>query len=331
MKKYFNKTALLESMGIIFLSLSILYILISGRIREFTGPRTDLILYLSSFLILFWGLYNLKNVNKWRRKVNYLPFILTILPAIFLLAPHRVMSANTFIAGNNFTEQKGALAYDFKKSAKDLLKENAKEDFSYSIKEISEADKKRIVEEENRRLSLKNAENKLKSKKIENPKSKTSSNNKDSEGFGQENKNTLTVELDNNKKYELSGFYSQEKKIKVSDEDYFIWMNEIFKNPEKYEGYTIELKAMSMMDKKMGINNFLISKYLITCCIADATPAGIFASFDTAKLTNGAWYKFLGKLEFDKNAKNSSPKIRLLECEKIQPPKDPYIYYFQYQ
>lgn len=331
MKKYFNKTALLESIGLIFLSLSILYLLMSGRIREFTAPRTDFLLFSSSFLIFLWGINNLKNVKKWRRKVNYMPFFLTILPAIFLLVPHRVLSANAFLLENNSIESEASLSSDFKKNAKDLLKENRKEDFYYSIREISDEDKKRIVEEENRRLSLKNAENKLKDTKVEKSKMKNSSRNKNLERIGQEKKDTLIVELENKKKYELSGLNLIEKKIKVSDEDYFIWMNELFKNPEKYDGYTIELNAMAMLDKKMGADNFFICKYLITCCIADASPAGIYGSFNTDKLNNGGWYKLLGKIELDRVGKNLSPRVKVLRCEKIKPPKDPYIYYFLYQ
>lgn len=74
---------------------------------------------------------------------------------------------------------------------------------------------------------------------------------------------------------------------------------------------------------KEGEEKFLLIRFLITCCAADATPLGIEVEYEkTNDLKNEEWVKVKGNAKIE----NGKIKIYAEDVEKTQVPSDPYLY-----
>ena len=100
MKKYYNKTAVLDALGLFFLSGTIIYLLISKRIRELTSPSTDIFMVFAAIFMIIWAIYILRHVNVWKRKVNYSFFSVLSITSILLIVPHHMISAGGIVSEN---------------------------------------------------------------------------------------------------------------------------------------------------------------------------------------------------------------------------------------
>ncbi|MCM8803062.1 MAG: TIGR03943 family protein [Candidatus Omnitrophica bacterium] len=69
---------------------------------------------------------------------------------------------------------------------------------------------------------------------------------------------------------------------------------------------------------------FMLIRFLITCCAADATPLGVEIEYEEEKeeFKNDDWVKVRGKAKIE----NDKVKIIAEEIIKIEPLSDPYLY-----
>lgn len=69
-------------------------------------------------------------------------------------------------------------------------------------------------------------------------------------------------------------------------------------DPDYYEGKTIRLSGLSLKNSKIVSDNyFIIGKYLITCCAADAGFVGFVLNYDISKIKDNTWYQIEGVLK----------------------------------
>ena len=65
----------------------------------------------------------------------------------------------------------------------------------------------------------------------------------------------------------------------------------------KFEGKTIRLRGMAILDTpSLSDTDFMVGKYVITCCAADAGFNGFVIRFDRSKIEDSAWYEIEGVL-----------------------------------
>jgi putative membrane protein len=94
-----------------------------------------------------------------------------------------------------------------------------------------------------------------------------------------------------------------------------------------------EVAVEGMVYKGEEKEKFILIRFLITCCAADATPLGIEVEYKEEKkeeeefvikekFKNEDWIKVKGKAKIE----DGKVKIYAEEVEKIQPPTDPYLY-----
>ncbi len=63
-------------------------------------------------------------------------------------------------------------------------------------------------------------------------------------------------------------------------------------------GKTVRFKGLSIKNSKIvDGNKFVIGKYLITCCAADAEFVGFIVEFDKSKIKDNMWYQVEGVLK----------------------------------
>ncbi|MFD1426993.1 putative repeat protein (TIGR03943 family) [Kroppenstedtia sanguinis] len=71
----------------------------------------------------------------------------------------------------------------------------------------------------------------------------------------------------------------------------------------------------------------LVSRYAITCCVADASVIGIAATFPGAdQVKDGTWIEVEGTLQSRELQHHATPLVNANSFKPIPTPKDPYIY-----
>ena len=85
---------------------------------------------------------------------------------------------------------------------------------------------------------------------------------------------------------------------------------------EKLEGRTIRVKGFTLMGMSyLPKNYFMIGKYVVSCCIADANFGGFFVKYDK-EVKNNTWYEIFGVLRRGKD--NEGYQIMYIDVVDIK-------------
>jgi len=111
-------------------------------------------------------------------------------------------------------------------------------------------------------------------------------------------------------------------------------------HPEQVYNQHWRLSGFVYKDPKLAKNQFVISRFVITCCIVDATPIGIIVeSPDAPNLKTDSWVEVEGLLQkrviggADKinsvqnfhETNDGVPCLVVTSCKTVAIPKDPYL------
>ncbi len=90
--------------------------------------------------------------------------------------------------------------------------------------------------------------------------------------------------------------------IEISDEDYAIWYRDISEELEKYNGKTVKFKGILARDSKLGKNEIIIGRHVMTCCVDDIAYQGLVCKFksDVSYKTRD-WIFVQGKIKIEQN------------------------------
>ncbi|MCM8808572.1 MAG: TIGR03943 family protein [Candidatus Omnitrophica bacterium] len=92
--------------------------------------------------------------------------------------------------------------------------------------------------------------------------------------------------------------------------------------PEQIDGKDIIVEGMVYKNER----KFMLVRFLITCCAADATPLGIEIEYkengEKEEIRNDDWVKVRGKVKIE----NDKVKIIAEEIIKTELPSNPYLY-----
>lgn len=142
--------------------------------------------------------------------------------------------------------------------------------------------------------------------------------------FEEENEgiNALLEEL-NDFKIELLN----NDKIIVDDERYtdiLYLMNEF---PDLFSGKEMEVIGFVYKEPDFEENQFVVARFSITCCVADAVVLGVLATSDDAsKLNEDQWVRATGHLSITTFDNTAMPYLHITKIDKIQQPEYPYVY-----
>jgi uncharacterized repeat protein (TIGR03943 family) len=110
--------------------------------------------------------------------------------------------------------------------------------------------------------------------------------------------------------------------------------------PEYYFNRSFKFTGFVYHPDGWPSNRMILTRYLITCCVADATPIGITVETkDAAKYKNNSWVEIDGTILTEKipqldnidatswyNGYPDKPVVFAHSIKQIKEPKDPYIY-----
>jgi uncharacterized repeat protein (TIGR03943 family) len=118
------------------------------------------------------------------------------------------------------------------------------------------------------------------------------------------------------------------KEITVADSMFGHEILEIQENIDQYVGAKITFKGFVYRDKETKENQIYVSRFAITCCVADAQVFGIMSEGEMAqRLKNDQWVKITGTIEKVKRGSIYSPLIKLKKVDIIHPLANPYVYF----
>lgn len=115
--------------------------------------------------------------------------------------------------------------------------------------------------------------------------------------------------------------------IKMDDKVFSLYYEEISKDIDKFIGREIEFQGFIYKEEGLASNQLVISRFLITHCVADASMIGFLSEMEEAsKLYDNMWVKVSGVI--DKAAYNGTemPMIKIKEWKEIEEPFIPYLY-----
>lgn len=115
--------------------------------------------------------------------------------------------------------------------------------------------------------------------------------------------------------------------IDMKDDIYASYLEEIMMEPAKFAGRNIKVKGFVYKEDGLAADQLVISRFLITHCIADASVVGILAQHEEAdKLESDTWLEIEGTLEVAAYNGEEMPLIKAEKVNQISVPAEPYIY-----
>ncbi|NOU70367.1 TIGR03943 family protein [Paenibacillus sp. LMG 31458] len=100
---------------------------------------------------------------------------------------------------------------------------------------------------------------------------------------------------------------------------------DLFKN--NFIGKKIEISGFVFRKENMKSNEFVVGRFVINCCSADAMPYGAMIDFPAAQnYTKDTWVKVTGTIQSGSYNGNDIIMIKADQVEKIAVPESPYLH-----
>ncbi|SFB41482.1 TIGR03943 family protein [Cohnella sp. OV330] len=118
-----------------------------------------------------------------------------------------------------------------------------------------------------------------------------------------------------------------EPEIEIADRRYLETLTTLSFYPDSFTGRRASISGFVYRDDSIGESQFVLGRFAVQCCAADAIPYGIVVeSPDAAKYANDKWMTVSGTL-----AKTTVDGVEVLMLQvdaatEIEPSKDPYVY-----
>lgn len=116
--------------------------------------------------------------------------------------------------------------------------------------------------------------------------------------------------------------------LDLDDEGFAVFCIDSMERTEIYDGKKISFNARAYKLKTDDDFEFVSGRYVMTCCEADMTFVGIICSYYKAyELENKEWIRVNGmvRIAYDEEMKRNVPVCRVIDVERINPPKDELI------
>lgn len=97
--------------------------------------------------------------------------------------------------------------------------------------------------------------------------------------------------------------------------------------PSLFNGQEVDVIGFVYRDEQFSDSQFMVSRFTISCCVADANPIGLIVQWpEAASLAENDWVRVSGR--FQAESFNGS-RLPVIQAESVTPtdaPKQPYLY-----
>jgi putative membrane protein len=98
-------------------------------------------------------------------------------------------------------------------------------------------------------------------------------------------------------------------------------------NPVEFDGQAADVTGFVYHDGRLVEEQFMVGRFMLTCCAADATAVGMLAQWpEEEKLADDSWVRVRGTVELAVLDGRSVPLIRVETVEVVPEPIQPYLF-----
>lgn len=126
-----------------------------------------------------------------------------------------------------------------------------------------------------------------------------------------------------------AGSVTQAQRAVTGPKNVLDWLRDFSNNPDPqaFNGQAVDVVGFVYRDPRNGPDQVWVSRFAITCCVADASAVGLLVqTSDAASLKNDSWIHVTGKFLAGEFAGQKVPVIMPDKIEPTQQPENPYLY-----
>jgi putative membrane protein len=98
-------------------------------------------------------------------------------------------------------------------------------------------------------------------------------------------------------------------------------------DPGTFSGQNARVVGFVFRDESYGVDQFMVSRFVLSCCVADATVLGLIVSWpDSSSLSNDAWVEVEGTFQTGQFDGKSTPILVADRVTHTDAPRQPYLY-----
>lgn len=115
--------------------------------------------------------------------------------------------------------------------------------------------------------------------------------------------------------------------IEPSKRNVLDWLR-VFNATDDYatlSGQPADVIGFVYMEPTFGENQFMIARFTVSCCVADASAIGIPVQWPEA-VEQGQWVRITGVMETGEFRGDSAPILHAQTVEAVEQPEHPYLY-----
>ena len=125
------------------------------------------------------------------------------------------------------------------------------------------------------------------------------------------------------------GSVTQAQRVATGPKNILDWLRDFSRtgDPATFSGKEADVIGFVYKDPRSGQNQFWVSRFAVSCCVADASALGLLVQTDkTVGLQVDSWVHVTGKFNVSEFA---GEKIPIIVADKVEPteqPNQPYLY-----
>jgi putative membrane protein len=126
-----------------------------------------------------------------------------------------------------------------------------------------------------------------------------------------------------------AGSVVQAQRAVVGPKNILDWLRDFSRNPDPttLNGQSVDVTGFVYRDPRNEANQIWVSRFAISCCVADASAVGLLVqTTDAAAFKNDSWIHVTGKLQAGTFAGEAVPVILPDKIEPTTQPENPYLY-----
>lgn len=320
--KAFNPQIFLEFLCYSVFASLMFFLVKSGKYLSYVTPRMEPYLYFTAAIMLLYAVAGLRRLFRPQYKIRSGHCFVLVIPILFLLLPHSPLSSSDlsarYIGGNALSGFSGQGSYS-------TFNRNA----SSGSSGLNTPAGSSAEDSDDNNISMDDPSSNDNSS-IDN----NSSINDITTGEDNISGDTDYSVSDEQTDFSEDGYASnlpgldlKNKTITVSNDDFGMWISEIYFNMQKYKGFKISMTGFVFRDPETPKKNeFIPARLMMSCCAADLVPLGLRCEYDKASgLKADSWFTvegtiFIGKYKFD-GVEYDDPQVtvtKITPAEKVE-------------
>lgn len=107
------------------------------------------------------------------------------------------------------------------------------------------------------------------------------------------------------------------------------WLIEISRSPDPaaMTGQSVDVIGFVYHDPRVKPNQFFVSRFAVSCCVADATPVALLVETDgAAELKTDTWVRVVGRFGVGEYGGQPTPIVTAERIDPTEAPNQPYLF-----